>query len=203
MHATSRKRHIELDSAPRRPRSASIFDVAQGAGVSTATVSRVLNGSAGVLPQNVDAVKRAIEACHYEPNLNAIRLAHLRNPGAKNRSTSLPSSRKTQPAEVVAEPAAIVATKAERDTTRERFTKEQIVRILNEHEAGRKIAELAQEHGISKATLYGWRSRYRGMETGEPQRLQDLEEENRRLKQLVADLSLDKEALRALIRKNG
>ena len=86
---------------------------------------------------------------------------------------------------------------------RGRFSEEQIVGILKEHEAGRKIAELLREHGVSEATLYGWKSKYGGMEVGEAQRLRSLEDENRRLKQLVADLSLDKEALKAIVRKNG
>jgi putative transposase len=87
---------------------------------------------------------------------------------------------------------------------RGRFSEEQIVGILKEHEAGRKIAELAREHGVSEATLYGWwKSKYGGMEVGEAQRLKSLEDEDRRLKQLVADLSLDKEALKAIVRKNG
>jgi putative transposase len=56
---------------------------------------------------------------------------------------------------------------------------------------------------VSEATLYGWESKYGGMEVGEAQRLRSLEDENRRLKHLVADLSLDKEALKAIVRKNG
>jgi putative transposase len=84
-----------------------------------------------------------------------------------------------------------------------RFSEEQIVGILKEHEAGRKIGELAREHGVSEGTLYGWKSRYGGMEVGEAQRRKSLEDENRRWKQLVADLSLDKEALKAIVRKNG
>src|SRR5713226_8270980 len=84
---------------------------------------------------------------------------------------------------------------------RGRFSEEQIVGILKEHEAGRKVAELAREHGVSEATLYGWKSKYGGMEVGEAQRLRSLEDENRRLKHLVADLSLDKEALKAIVRK--
>jgi putative transposase len=71
---------------------------------------------------------------------------------------------------------------------RGRFSEEQIVGILKEHEAGRKIAELAREHGVSEATLYGWNSKYGGMGVGKAQRLRSLEDENRRLKQLVADL---------------
>ena len=84
---------------------------------------------------------------------------------------------------------------------RGRFSEEQIVGILKEHEAGRKMAELAREHGVSEGTLYGWKSKYGGMEVGEAQRLRSLEEENRRLKHLVADLTLDKQALQAVVAK--
>lgn len=63
------------------------------------------------------------------------------------------------------------------------------------------MAELAREMGVSEATIYTWKSKYGGMEVSEAQRLKSLEDENRRLKQLVADLSLDKEALKAMVRK--
>jgi putative transposase len=65
------------------------------------------------------------------------------------------------------------------------------------------MAELSRAHGVSEATLYGWKSKHNGMEVGEAQRLRSLEDENRRLKQLVADLSLNEEALKAIVRKNG
>ena len=84
-----------------------------------------------------------------------------------------------------------------------RFNEEQIIRILKQYEGGAKVAELAREHGISEATIYTWKSKYGGMEVNEVQRLKSLEDENRRLKQLVADLSLDKEALKGIVRKNG
>jgi putative transposase len=84
-----------------------------------------------------------------------------------------------------------------------RFSEEQIIGILKQHEAGLKTADLCREHGISAATFYTWKSKYGGMEVAEAQRLKGLEDENRRLKQLVADLSLDKEALKSVIRKNG
>src|SRR5246127_1167609 len=84
-----------------------------------------------------------------------------------------------------------------------RFTEEQIIGVLKQHEAGRKVPELAREIGVSEATIYAWKSKFGGMEVGEAQRLKSLEDENRRLKQLVADLSLDKEALKAIVRKNG
>jgi putative transposase len=84
-----------------------------------------------------------------------------------------------------------------------RFTEEQIIGVLKQHEVGRKVAELAREIGVSEATIYTWKSKYGGMEVSEAQRLRALEDENRRLKQLVADLSLDKEALKGIVRKNG
>ena len=64
------------------------------------------------------------------------------------------------------------------------------------------MADLAREHGVSEATIYSWKSKYGGLEVNEAQRLKSLEDENRRLKHLVADLSLDKEVLRAVISKN-
>ena len=84
-----------------------------------------------------------------------------------------------------------------------RFNEEQIIRILKQHEAGARVADLAREHGISEATIYTWKGKYGGMEVNEAQRLKSLEDENRRLKQLVADLSLDREALKGIVRKNG
>lgn len=84
-----------------------------------------------------------------------------------------------------------------------RFSVEQIVAILKEREAGAKLADLCREHGISSATFYGWRARFGELNLGELQRLRQIEDENRRLKQLVADLSLEREALKAMIRKSG
>ena len=84
-----------------------------------------------------------------------------------------------------------------------RFSEEQIIGALKQLEAGRKVPELARELGVSEATLYTWKSKYGGLEVNEARRLRELEEENRRLKHLVADLSLDKEALKGVIRKNG
>ncbi len=84
-----------------------------------------------------------------------------------------------------------------------KYTPEQIIGVLKQHEAGRKVPELAREIGVSEATIYTWKSKYGGMEVKEAQRLKALEDENRRLKQLVADLSLDKEALKGIVLKNG
>jgi putative transposase len=84
-----------------------------------------------------------------------------------------------------------------------RYTEEQIIGVLKQMEAGRKVSDLARELGVSEATLYTWKSKFGGLEVNEARRLKELEEENRRLKHRVADLSLDKEALKAVIRKNG
>ena len=84
-----------------------------------------------------------------------------------------------------------------------RFSEEQIIGILKQGEAGMKTGDLCREHGISAATFYGWKQKFGGMDVSEAQRLRQMEDENRRLKQLVADLSLDKEMLKAVIRKNG
>jgi putative transposase len=84
-----------------------------------------------------------------------------------------------------------------------RYTEEKIIGVLKQMEAGRKVAELAQELGVSEATLYTWKSKYGGLEVSEARRMRELERENAELKKLVADLSLDKEALKTVIRKNG
>jgi putative transposase len=84
-----------------------------------------------------------------------------------------------------------------------RFTEEQIIGVLKQHEAGMKTADLCREHGVSAATFYGWKAKYGGMDVSEAQRLKAMEDENRRLKHLVADLRLNQEVLKAVIRKNG
>lgn len=70
-------------------------------------------------------------------------------------------------------------------------------------EAGRKVEDVAREVGVSHHTIYAWKAKYGGLEVSEAQRLRELEDENHRLKKLVADLSLDKEMLKAVIVKNG
>jgi len=86
---------------------------------------------------------------------------------------------------------------------RGRFTEEQIISILKEAEAGAKASELCRRHGISDATFYTWRSKYGGLEVSEMRRLRQLEEENRRLKSIVADQALDLRALKDVLAKNG
>jgi putative transposase len=86
---------------------------------------------------------------------------------------------------------------------RGRFSEEQIIAILKEADAGVKAAELCRKHGISDATFYNWRSRYGGLAVSELRRLRQLEEENRRLKGIVADQALDLRALKDVLTKNG
>ena len=82
-----------------------------------------------------------------------------------------------------------------------RFTEAQIIGILKQAEGGAKVGDLAREHGVSTATIYNWRAKFGGMDVNEAKRLKELEDENRRLKQMVADLSLDKEALKSALSK--
>lgn len=82
-----------------------------------------------------------------------------------------------------------------------RFTEAQIIAILKQAEGGAKVGDLAREHGVSTATIYSWRAKFGGMDVNEARRLKELEDENRRLKQMVADLSLDKEALKSALGK--
>ena len=81
-----------------------------------------------------------------------------------------------------------------------RFTEEQIIGILKEAEAGATAVDVCRRHGISAHTFYGWRSKYGGMEVNEARRLKDLERENKRLKQLLAEQILDNQALKEMLR---
>jgi putative transposase len=84
---------------------------------------------------------------------------------------------------------------------RKRFSEEQIVGVLREHEAGGKAADLARKYGISEATLYNWKAKYGGMDVSDARRLKALEAENGKLKKLLADAMLDASALRELLAK--
>jgi putative transposase len=84
---------------------------------------------------------------------------------------------------------------------RKRFTEEQVIGILREHEAGAKAGDLARKHGISEATLYNWKAKYGGMDVSDAKRLRSLEDENRKLKKLLAESMLDNDALKELLSK--
>jgi putative transposase len=85
---------------------------------------------------------------------------------------------------------------------RSQFTEGQIVAVLKEHELGAKPADLARKHGISEATLYNWKAKYGGLTVSEAKRLKLLEDENSKLKKLLADTMLDNAALKELLSKN-
>ena len=85
---------------------------------------------------------------------------------------------------------------------RSRFTDEQIIGILKEHQAGLSASDLCRKHGISDATFYKWRSKYGGMEVSDAKRLKGLEEENRKLKKLLAEQVLDNATLKEMLAKN-
>jgi putative transposase len=87
--------------------------------------------------------------------------------------------------------------------SRSRHTEAEMIAALKQVEAGRKVEDVAREVGVSKHTLYAWKAKYGGMDVNEAQEVKQLREENGRLKKLVADLSLDKDALQSVIRKNG
>lgn len=84
---------------------------------------------------------------------------------------------------------------------KKRFTEEQIIRILQEAEAGTKVMDVCRKHGISDATYYNWKAKYWGMTVSDAKKLKVLEDENRRLKHIVADLTLDNQALKAVVEK--
>jgi len=81
------------------------------------------------------------------------------------------------------------------------FTESQIIGILKSHEQGAKATDLAREHGVSTATLYNWKAKYGGMEVSELKRVKELEDENRRLKNMYAELSLDHQMLKIVLGK--
>jgi putative transposase len=85
---------------------------------------------------------------------------------------------------------------------RSRFSEERIIGVLKEHQAGMSAADLCRRHGISDATFYKWRSKYGGMEVSDARKLKALEEENRKLKKLLAEQLLDNSTLKEMLGKN-
>ena len=86
---------------------------------------------------------------------------------------------------------------------RSRFSEEQIIGMLKEADAGAETGELCRRHGVSPATFYNWKARFGGLEVSEARRLRQLEDENRKLKQLLAEAALDNHVLKDLLRKNS
>ena len=86
---------------------------------------------------------------------------------------------------------------------RNRFTEEQIIGILKEHEAGLSVADLCRKHGVSDASIYKWKAKFGGMDVSEARRLRTLEDENTKLKRLLADAKLDNAALKDLLERSG
>jgi putative transposase len=82
-----------------------------------------------------------------------------------------------------------------------RFTEEKIIAFLKEVESGAKVSDVCRRHGVSEQTYFRWKRKYGGLDVNEARRLKSLEDENRRLKQLVADLTLDNQALKAVVSK--
>jgi putative transposase len=85
---------------------------------------------------------------------------------------------------------------------RKRFTEEQIIAVLKEADAGVKTSEICRKHGVSDATFYKWKAKYAGLEVSDLRKMKALEEENNKLKRIVADLSLDNRALKDVLSKN-
>ena len=85
---------------------------------------------------------------------------------------------------------------------RKRYTEDQIIAVLKEAEAGAKLSDICRKYGMSEATFYNWKTKYAGLTVSELKRLKGLEEENRRLKQIVAEQALDNRALKELLSKN-
>ena len=86
---------------------------------------------------------------------------------------------------------------------RTRFTENQIINVLKEYESGKSMIDLCREHGIHKATFFNWKKKYGGLEVNELKRIKDLEQENSRLKKMYADLSLDYEIVKEVLKKSG
>lgn len=83
-----------------------------------------------------------------------------------------------------------------------RFTEEQIIGILKEHQAGLSAAEVCRKHGVSDATFYKWRSRFGGMDVSDARKLKSIEDENRKLKKLLAESMVDNATLKEMLTKN-
>ncbi len=89
----------------------------------------------------------------------------------------------------------------QRDMKQGKFSESQIVAILKQQDSGQTVAQISREHGVSEATFYNWKAKYGGMQVSEVKRLKDLEDENRRLKKMYAELSLQHEITKEALQK--
>ena len=94
-----------------------------------------------------------------------------------------------------------LAQREDQSMRRSRFTEEQIIGILKEHEAGVAVSDLCRKHGVSDASIYKWKAKFGGMDVSEAKRLRALEDENAKLKRMLADAMLDNVALKDLLGK--
>jgi putative transposase len=95
----------------------------------------------------------------------------------------------------------VLAQREDQNMKRSRFTEEQIIGILKEHEAGVSVADLCRKHGVSDASIYKWKAKFGGMDVSEAKKLRALEDENGKLKRMLADAMLDNVALKDLLGK--
>jgi putative transposase len=95
----------------------------------------------------------------------------------------------------------VLAQRKDQNMKRSRFSEEQIIGILKEHEAGVSVADLCRKHGVSDASIYKWKAKFGGLEVSEAKRLRALEDENAKLKRMLADAMLDNVALKDLLGK--
>lgn len=93
----------------------------------------------------------------------------------------------------------IILTEGGPDMKRKRYTEEQIISILKEHEAGAAVPDISRRHGVAENTIYRWKSKFGGMEVSDAKRLRELEQENAKLKRLLGEAELDKAALKELV----
>ncbi len=134
--------------------------------------------------------------CAHE--LRARRFKYLKFGFIHSNPSRVTCPRKVPPASIRVRPIA-----GTDEMKKKRFTEEQIIGILREQEAGAKVADLARKYAVSEATRYNWKAKFGGMDASEAKRLKALEDENAKLKRLLADQMLEAAALRELLGKNG